>query len=503
MTSEQSQKMISIDWKFPGRDYMGFFPDNYPELPFLFSQEWEDLCDQVANEMPENLFDQFSPFLAAYGYELWNLDDDSDSYNLCIVASSDVRQFVEFWSNHPFDDEGEFLFNPERVGVEAAAAVKLVTKPNISKPKQKKTLIADVDYHIEYGGIRERELWQRQLIDYESDGERFFAVADLDRFPFETIDAEGFYKKLDEGFSYYPVYTRAPFNYWEETPPQPKGKKKKDSHKKSLVFIKDFNDFSCEAILGAEFLEDKYLYRAAVCESLFLVVDQTLYRIVGTHFEKICDVDFHASNLLALNENEVLLVYSNTENSRILLIDCVTKSFRELSKGFDPVDAFVINRDEIGFIATEKSPHPQANYIFQQKAFLCRLNVRTQTIRRAQLEGLHHEYKWDLAILKSQASNKITVKSFEGFITVEKGHTDWLVLNYISNQTGKHDLAWLWNRATDEILKIQEKDLPRIEPVISYIPAIDRYVADESCRIYLLVEFEEIQKRETFRLEWV
>jgi hypothetical protein len=95
------------------------------------------------------------------------------------------------------------------------------------------------------------------------------------------------------------------------------------------------------------------------------------------------------------------------------------------------------------------------------------------------------------------------VKSFEGFITAEKGHADWLVLNYISNNTGKHDLAWLWNTATDEILKIQEKDLPRIEPVISYIPAIDRYVADESCRTYLLVEFEEIQKREKFWLEWI
>lgn len=482
---------------------MGFFPDNYPELPFLFSQEWEDLCDEVANEMPENLFDQFSPFLTAYGYELWNLDDSSDSYNLCIVATADVKPFVEFWSNHPIDDEGHFFYNPERVGVEAALAIKPDKKAAISKPKQKKNLIADVDYHLEYGGIRDRDLLQRQVVDYETDGQTFYAVADLDKFPFETIDAEGFYKQLEDGFSYYPVYTREPFNYWEETPPQPKGKRKNQSRTKRLVNIKDFNNFSCEAITGAEFPENNYLYRAAFGERLFLVDGQTLYKVVGIHFEKICDVDFHASNLLALNENDVLLIYSNYENSRILLINCAIKSIHEISRGVDPVDAFVINQDEIGFIATEKTPHPQANYIFQQKAFLCRLNLRSQTIRRAPLEGLHHEYKWDLALLKSQPSNKIIVKSFEGFITVEKGHADWLVLNYISNQTDKHDLAWLWNTTTDEVLKIQEKDLPRIEPVISYIPAIGRYVADESCRTYLLVEFEEIQKREKFRLEWV
>lgn len=502
MTSEQSQKIISIDWKFPGRDYMGFFPDNYPELPFLFSQEWEDLCDEVANEMPENLFDQFSPFLAAYGYELWNLDDSSDSYNLCIVATTDVKPFISFWSNHQID-EGQFFYSPERVGVEAALAVKSVKRAKISKPKQKKTLIADVDYHLEYGGIRDRDLRQRQVVDYESDGQTFYAIADLDKFPFETIDADGFYKKLDDGFSYYPVYTRAPFNYWEETPPQPKSKNKSQSQTKRLVLIKDFNDFSCEPIIGAEFPENNYLYSAAVGESLFLVDDQTLYKIVGTHFEKICDVDFHISNLFALNETEVLLIYSNYENSRVLLIDSTAKSFRELSNGFDPVDAFVINQDEIGFIETTKSPHPQADYIFQQKAFLCRLNLRSQTIKKAALEGLHHEYKWDLALLKSQSSNKISVKSFEGFITVEKGHADWLILNYVSNSAGKHDLAWLWNTTTDEILKIQEKDLPRIEPVISYIPAINCYVADESCRTYLLVEFEEIQKRDKIRLEWV
>lgn len=197
------EKIVSIDWKFVGRDYMGFFPDNYRELKFLFSQEWEDLCDEVANEMPENLFDQFSPFLAAYGYELWNLDDQSDSYNLCIVASTDVKQFIEFWSNHPFDGEGVYFYSPERLGVEAAATVKPVKESGLTEPKQKKTLIAEVDHHLEYGGIRNRQLLQRQVIEYQADGETFYGVADLDLFPFETLDAEGFYKKWEEGFRYF------------------------------------------------------------------------------------------------------------------------------------------------------------------------------------------------------------------------------------------------------------------------------------------------------------
>lgn len=499
---EYFEKIVSIDWKFPGRDYMGFFPDNYPELPFLFSQEWEDLCDEVANEMPENLFDQFSPFLAAYGYELWNLDELSDSYNLCIVAAGDAKAFAEFWSNYALDEEENIFYHPERLGVEAAAQVNKGKQPENSKPEQKKTLIADVDHHLEYGGIRDRQLLQRQLIDYESDGQTYYGVADIDKFPFETVEAEGFYKKLDEGFSYYPIYTRAPYNYWEETSPQAGGKKKNIASKKRLVFIKNFNEFLCEPISGAEFPNDNYLSRAAFGKSLFLLDNKTLYKVVETHLEKICDLDFSASNLLALNENEIVLIYNNSEHSRIILVDSDNKSLHELKCGFALADTFVINQNEIGFIETDTFPHPQADYIFQQNAFLCRFNIRTQTVKKAALEGLHHEYKWNLAMLKSQPANKITVKSFEGFISVERGHEEWLILNYISNSTGKHDLAWLWNTATDEILKIREKDLPRIEPVISYIAAIDRYVADTSCRSYLLVEFEEIQRREKCQLDW-
>jgi hypothetical protein len=503
MSQEYFEKMVSIDWKFVGRDYMGFFPDNYRELKFLFSQEWEDLCDEVANEMPENLFDQFSPFLAAYGYELWNLDDYSDSYNLCLVASKDAKSFYEFWSHQALDDDSSMFFNPERLGVEAAANVKPVKESQAVKSKEKKTLIADLDHHLEYGGIRDRQLLQRQVIEYQTDGETFYGVADLDLFPFETLDAEGFYKKWDQGFRYYPIYTRAPHNIWEEVPPEITSKKKKTIQNKRLVYIKDFNDFVCEPISGAEFPQDNYLYRAAFGNSLFLLDDKTLYRIVSNQLEKICDLDFSASNVLALNEDEVLLFYNNAEDSRILLVNSIDKRLQDISCGFEPRDAFVINPNEIGFIHTEKQQHPLANYIFEQTAFLCRFDIRSRTIRKAALEGLHHEYKWDLAIMKSQASNKITVKSFEGFITAEKGHADWLILNYISNQTGKHDLAWFWNTTTDEVLKIQEKDLPRIEPVISYVPAIDRYVADESCRTYLLVEFEEIEKREKFKLVWV
>ncbi len=496
MSTEYEQKLVTIDWKFVGRDYMEFFPQYYPDLPFLFSQEWDDLCDAVANEMPDNLFDDFSSFLAIYGYELWNLDDDSDSYHLCLVAANQSATFETEWSTNAH-------CKPRRLGLQIASRPMSAQAQICSPRKKKKVCFVDLDYHLEYGGIHDRNSCQVQLIDYESEGQTYYGVADLDKFPFEILEAEGFYQKLDQGYKLYPLYTRSPAQYWELVSPELESESTSQPPHKKIIVLNNLHHFDYEEIDGAVFPSDAYLYRATYANSLFIVNNRCVYRIQGSTMDSIGEIDFELSNMLALNADEVVLINLDSDRPNLVLINAETKTFARLNNEFVAEDAFIINEDEIGFIKKESSPHPEVNYIFQTKAFLGRFNIRTSQVQYALLDGLHHDYQWDPSVFKSQPKPKIRVKSFEGFIIPQTGHQDWVVLNYISNCSGKHDLAWLWNKSNDTILKIVPADFPRIEPVISYVAAIGRYLADESCRTYLMIEFDEIVKtRKAYKLTW-
>lgn len=518
MPCEENEKLVSIDWKFVGRDYMGFFPDNYPELKFLFSQEWQDLCDKVANELPENLFEEFSPWLANYGYELWNLDDNSDSYNLFIVASKDTKKFVKQWVSEPIWEDGDVYFTPCRLGAEAAKAVKKPFFPKITKQTKRQNLIEATDYHLEYGGISEREERQFQLIEYE-DGEVFKGIADIDKFPFEIIEADDFYEKINQDYELYPLYTRGENHYWEIT--EPKSKSKKQKRNKKIIRVKSYENGEYEEVIGIVFPSSAYLYRAVFGKNIFILYtpahlgnapkpDSILYRIQGLECQTICEIKGEYSNILELNDNEVLVVNNQTENTNVQLItsvqliDCETKLVKIIKSDYSLEDTFIINNDELGFIHTMKTPHPELDYLNQGTGYLGRLNIRNGKVSLAHLDGLYHEYKFDPTVLRNQPVQKINVKSFEGFISAQKGHDEWMVLNYISNSSGKHDLAWLWNKANDEIVKIRNTDIPQIEPIISYNHALKKYVADSSCRIDLLKDFKEIyENADKIKLIWL
>jgi len=496
------EQLISIDWKSIGNDYLGFFPDTYPDLAFLKGDAWEALCDELATEMPESVFDPLSGLLARHGYELWNANDDSDAYHLAIVKTGEDPDFKARLLTIVDDDGEPFNFEAERLGLEGARAA-LNAPRKKSRKKVQFDPIAETDYHNEYGGLDIGRNTHR-LVAYEEDGRGYRGIANLAVFPFEIEDAQPVYTLLDQKHSFHALYTNGPIQYWAWQNPPEKGRKVPVV--RQIIAIDDFASSHWRVIDGTAVGRDTFIYGEGCEDTLFAFLPvrdaqgaiiqehQSLCRIRDTVCIPIADFACGIAALIPLNRDEVAVSFSG-DKSYLLLIDTTNGQQRRLSAGGEDMDnPFVINDDEIGFITLASRNHAKLDCIDEITAYLNRLNIRNGSLQRAELTGLHNEFSQDLTGLRDQPLNKIKVRSFEGHINAGRGHEGWVVLTYLTTYPGKYDRAWFWNTATDEVVKITAKECPRLEPFLfHYLPARDRYVADSSCRLDLLRPFDELQ----------
>jgi hypothetical protein len=496
------EQLISIDWKSVGNDYLEFFPDTYPDLAFLQGDAWEALCDELATEMPESVFDPLSGLLARHGYELWNANDGSDMYHLAIVRAGEDPDFKARLLTID-DDEGEPVdIEPERLGLEGARAA-LNAPRKKSRKKAQFDPIAETDYHNTYGGLGIGRNTHR-LVEYEENGQSYRGIADLTVFPFEIEDAQPVYTLLDQKHSFYALYTNGPIQYWTwQNPPQ---KGRKVPAVQQIIAIDDFASGQWRVVDGTAVGPDTFIYGEGCEDTLFALLPildaqgaivqgrQSLCRIRDAVCTPVADLACDIAALVPINRDEVLVSFSG-DKSYLLLIDTANGQQRRLSAGGEDMDTpFVINDDEIGFITLASRAHAELDYINEHTAYLNRLNIRNGNLQRAELTGLHNEFSHNPTVLRDQPLKKIKVRSFEGFIKAGRGHEGWVVLTYLTTYSGKYDRAWLWNTATEDVVKITAKECPRLEPFLfHYLPARNRYVADSSCRLDLLKPFDELQ----------
>lgn len=495
-------QLISIDWKSVGNDYLGFFPDTYPDLAFLKGDAWEALRDELATEMPESVFDPLSGFLARHGYELWNANDGSDMYHLAIVKAGKEADFTAL-IRAIVDDEGDPLdFEAERLGLEGARAALNAPRKKSRKQAQFDPL-AETDYHNEYGGLDIGRNTHR-IAEYEEDGQSYRGIANLSVFPFEIEDAQPIHTLLDQKHSFQALYTNGPIQYWTWQNQPEKGRNVPVIQQ--IIAIDDFASGQWRVVDGTAVGRDMFIYGEGCEDTLFAFLPvrdaqgaivqgrQSLCRIRDAACTAIANLSGSIASLIPLNRDEVAVSFSG-DKSYLLLIDTTNGQQRRLWAGGDDMDdPFVINDDEIGFFTLASHPHAELDCFHEHTAYLNRLNIRNGNLQRAELTGLYNEFSHDPTVLRDQPRNKIKVRSFEGFINARRGHKDWVVLTYNTTYPGKYDRAWFWSTATDEVVKITAKECPRLEPFLfHYLPARDRYVADSSCRLDLLKPFDELQ----------
>jgi hypothetical protein len=471
------EKLVFIDWKSVGNDYLGFFPDAYPDLEFLQGDAWEGLCDDLANEMPESVFDPLSGFLARHGYELWNANDGSDAYHLAIVKAGDGPDF-EARCRAMTDDDGDPIgIEPERLGLEGARAA--LGAPRKAKRKQARfELIAETDYHREYGGL-EIGRNSHRLVDYEQDDGDYHGIADLTAFPFEVEDAVPIYDLLDQKHHFHALYTNGQVQYWTWQNPPAKGRKVPVVQQ--IIAIDDFAGGQWRVVDGTAVGPETFIYGEGCGDTLFALLPardaqgcpveerRSLCRIRDAVCTPVTDLAGDVAALVPVSRDQVAVSFSG-DRSSLLLVDTASGRQRRLSAGGEDMDnPFVIDGDEIGFITLATRTHAEVDYLKEHTAYLNRLNIRDGNLRRAELTGLYNEYSYDPTLRRDQPLKKVT------------------------NYPGKYDRAWFWNTATDEVVKITAKDCPRLEPVFHYLPSRDRYVGDSACRLDLLKPFDEIR----------
>ena len=536
MDNDDHHLIIGIDWKFVGRDYLAFFPDRYGELDFLRSEAFEQICDELANELPENCFPVLSSFLGGYGYELWNINTGGDDYALLIAASGEGEAACAACLPD-LDEDGEL----EHYAFERLAPDALPIMP--SRKSAQKTLppIAVEDsWHSDYAGVWRDDLRFTVLAYHDDEGEPFTQLVDLETFPLEGIDAHGFFALTDGGHGLFPRHNAGNGQYWEWQKPQ-KRKIAYDQRMSGLAFITDYDAPHINEVDHSVRLDVDNLQWAGCRSALFQTVKlreqaswhdpetpffgampqdakrtAALLRIEGTECRHIANLHDDAF-ILPLSEHTVVVIENpqiqddggpNPARPVFHLVDC--RSRQLLSHGYFPFEGYwsdggivALDADEIVYVRTTTAPHPDHSALREATGWLVRFNLKTGQWRQAMLDGLHDDYTTNMAVLRHARPDRYRVRSFEGSLCLERGHDDWLILNYITSSAGKHDLAWLWNSRDDQVVRITAQDFPRREVTIHWHKGKSRYVANDSCRLSLLPPFTDIAgRRPSSHLQW-
>jgi hypothetical protein len=524
--------MISIDWKFVGRDYLGFFPDEYPALAFLQGEAFATLCDEMSNEAADTCFDTLSGFLLAHGYQLWNINSGGDDYNLILVADGDVDAFLAHCAEDATED-----FTPECERL-AADAPPWVAPP---KPKRKAkakpiALITESDYHSRYGGIGFGTDVYR-FVDFEDeDGSTFESLIDCRTFPLKGVDADGLFALIDQKHSLSGIHTTDTGQYWRWEKPQ-KRQKLYSNRMLTIALATDYQPLVLTEVADMTMRDGDFLGHWGLGNSLYV---QTLYEKEEPRFDASAPVigkppekdnpraavfqitGLSARHVATVRQQDVIMPLSETE---LLILMVEDAGYAESSADYVLVDVTSgavtaprrlpyrppstsdslhrLNAEEIVYIREEVLPHPTHLHLKEQIGWLVRLNVRTGLWREAKLEGLHNDFTINMAMLRNQAPDRHRIRSFDGFVSFADGHDDWCILNYLTSQSGSHDLAWLWNTRTDDVIKIRQSDFPRRTPTLFFNPTIGSYFADDSCRLDRLIAFDQIAvSRKVDQLLW-
>jgi hypothetical protein len=131
-------------------------------------------------------------------------------------------------------------------------------------------------------------------------------------------------------------------------------------------------------------------------------------------------------------------------------------------------------------------------------------NFTTGALRSVLLEDFVTKGRVNLNIYRNQPNNYVPFDSVDGTVEISRGHDDWWIFGCRTNRLGKTDRAWMWNSVTNQWLRITPQDFPREQPAIRYLGSLGRYVADDSCQLDLLIDFDQLlASRETFTLDWL
>lgn len=493
----QPDAHIHVDWKCTGNDIFGLLQLEYPDLACMHSKKANTLFEELAREGAEICMGALAAHLGNYNLALWNLDDGSDSYRLAIVPATKADEFTAHWLNagDAEDEDESFTIEPEKIEPKP-----FKIKSGGSKSK-KIAFIEDSFHHLEYGGCM---LSEHTPFCWVRDNDEQDILIDVSVWPpREVTTAE---QEASLRSRLLPFYQSASFNLWKEETAY--------DEKKHISYFKIVDVRSVETLQRDDWSEPGRIFEniyepaAVFGNTVFLnekkLNDGNIYRLTKHKTELLYSYSENESyELLALNEESCLVVRNNTE-MRILGGALAHDEFHPLPfKVYGYTSLQLLNPNQFFYFSEVQQPHKQRPEYVQRVLQLNIYDLTNKTYTYTLLSDFVSEQKLNLKFLKSQPDDYITYRSFDGNLQVYPGHDSWWILNHLTNAHGKTDICWMWNRETDEYIKIIPRDFPKEEPSIHYIPALQRYAANHSCRLDLLIDIHTIlANKEKYTFEW-
>jgi hypothetical protein len=136
-----------------------------------------------------------------------------------------------------------------------------------------------------------------------------------------------------------------------------------------------------------------------------------------------------------------------------------------------------LGNDEILYFTETKRPNAD-NPVYPERVLtLNRYDFSTEKHVVTALDGFGSVTNHNTQIYRNQPKQMICLKSFEGEVSVNKGHTDWWILNYTTRQLGSRTICWFWNQESEDIIKITSEDIPKHDVFVLYSPGLRQYLA--------------------------
>jgi hypothetical protein len=152
-----------------------------------------------------------------------------------------------------------------------------------------------------------------------------------------------------------------------------------------------------------------------------------------------------------------------------------------------------ISTDEFVYFTAIKRPHAGHGNWPEWILQFNKINIHTSAHYTAEMDGFGNLQAQTVLVRETNAKKKIKRSNFVGVLRAHKGHDNWWILNYGSNEAGVPDIACFYNDKTNETFKISRGDFGKREPnKIVYIQKLGRYLAIDSDFVFLMPPFESI-----------
>lgn len=505
--------MIHVDWKATGDDLLILFRENYPEESCFLSTEFETLCDDLTNEPVEQCILPLASFLHAHKRYLLKLSTDSDTYMLLVSSTNDpqandalVRAKIEAF----YKTEAETISPTfELMEVKKNPRRKKDFTPSASQKKSFSWIEDSFDYGEHSGGLfttHGQHIVPLPRLDSANNQESYFSFdysqwppteADLfanysDTVPIEQLQFVGF-------LSGSPLYIRT----------EPDKSKPRKSHAKirtlGITLHGKWQLLGGNTLLLGEsdtltILGDSVMLTRSMPAQCSVIHT----RLDSSHTETLymCDAG-HQLHSFSLDQGHLLLVKTklNAPSSCFYsVLDKQTGHFivRDQHLPFPPFSLgsgyCSVTPGEFLYFYAEKKLHSESFAYQESFLWACRINYLNGTFRTSRLEGFEGVQQINASLLRDQPKHIITYHSIAGYITTFKGHEGWWIWNLLSDAFGTVTRFWLWNKDTNTVIKVTNRDFKTDPDQVVYSPSLDRYLCLSDGHAHLLAPFDEIEK---------